>query len=448
MEAIAEINDLACRSIELGDYQVALDVLNSCLGCVKQLKRFRKPVSEGSNTTHTEARHSASKASISRLLKGAKQKLLARSRIIVSPGFVRADKRERSTAKASIMRQRKRRRRHHQNDLHFHTSSTESSNTSSESTIDPSQQSTCSFAISHEPITISSLNNDNSCTHGRTPAQDQEEMEERYFVYRKPLRLSKFQWSQITECYCRNDQRDHKNKNQIAREVELAVSANLIFNIALSHHLIANSTKKELARNIRYNPGLSPDSGDDTDDDDDENGFDEDDMADALQTKQRLKGALRLYELGFRVHTKRVAFVMTYRSQSSRRRMLNSTASIPSLSPLPSISTSIPTSVRRVSLEPTDETPLEGGDREDELKSATRFVLALLNNCAQIHEALGQIEKAQVFQKRLLSFLLVIVDSGESIHDIVGDGPAVDGYLKNVLARTVFDRKTAPAAMA
>jgi len=446
MEAIAEINDLACRSIELGDYQVALDVLNSCLGCVKQLKRFREPLSESSNTTHTTARQNASKASISRLLKGAKQKLLARSRIVVSPSFVRADKRKRSTAKASVMRQRKRPRRHPQNDLHFHTSS---SNTSSESTIDPSQQSTCSCSISHEPITISSSNHDSSCIHSRTPAQDQEEIEERYFVYRKPLRLSKFQWSQITECYCRKDQRNHKHQNQIAREVELAVSANLIFNIALSHHLIANSTKKELARNIRYNPGLSPDSGDDTDDDDDEeNGFDEDDMADALQTEQRLKGALRLYELGFRVHTKRVAFVMTYRSQPSRRRMLNSSASIPSLSPLPSISTSIPTSVRRVSLEPTDETPLEGGDREDELKSATRFALALLNNCAQIHEALGQTDKAQVFQKRLLSFLLVIVDSGESIHDIVGDDPAVDGYLKNVLARTVFDRKTAPAAMA
>jgi hypothetical protein len=72
----------------------------------------------------------------------------------------------------------------------------------------------------------------------------------------------------------------------------------------------------------------------------------------------------------------------------------------------------------------------------------------LLNNCAHIHEALGQTDKALVFQKRLLSFLLVIVDSGESIHEIIGDDPAVDGYLKNVIAGTVFDKDTAPAAVA
>lgn len=454
MEAIAEINDLACHSIELGNYQVALDVLNCCLGCVKKLKRFREPLSGGSNTTDTEARRDAAKASMSRLLKGAKQKLLVRSQVVASPSFFIADKRKRLTAKTSPMRPRKQRRRHP------HTCSSNSPNTSSETSVDPLQHSTCSLSSPHGPT---SSNSDNCCTHGHTPPQDrcqcscrlQEEMEEKYFVSRQPLRLSKFQWSHIKECNLRNDQeREHKHKEQIAREVELAVSANLIFNIALSHHLLAISTKKELARNIRYNPGLSSDSVDDSDDDDFENGFgshdeDEDeDKANSLQTKQRLKGALRLYELGFRVHTKRVALVMTYTSQPRRRRMLNSSPSIPSLSSLPSLSTSFPTSVRRVSLAPDEEAPSEGGDWEDELKSATRFSLALLNNCAHIHESLGQIDKAKIFQKRLLSFLLVIVDSGESIHDIVGDDPSVDGYLKNVLSGTVFDRKTAPAAMA
>jgi len=41
MEDIVEINDLACLSIESGDYYTALDVLNRCLACVKQLKNGR-----------------------------------------------------------------------------------------------------------------------------------------------------------------------------------------------------------------------------------------------------------------------------------------------------------------------------------------------------------------------------------------------------------------------
>lgn len=439
MEVIAEINDLACRSIELGDYQIALDVLNSCLGCVKQLKRFRGPLSGSSNTIDSAETQKATKESVARLLEGAKQKLLARSRAVTNSNFTVAEKRKRSTA---TTRPRKRRRRTPQDDQDFHVPSSETGTTSPSSDVDPSRQSACSFSLSHDCMCVpyhSPLQDCNQCLH------ECQEMEELHFVYRKPLRLTKFQWSRIAECNCGNDrEEDQKHKQQMAREVELAISANLIFNIALSHHLIANTTKKEPKRNTRYYPGLSPDSGDDTDDDDDENGYDSccDDLADSLQTKQRLKGALRLYELGFRVHTKRVSFVM------SRRRHVHSRPS------LPSVSLSLPSSIsipRQVSLLPQDDdasTPSQEGDREDELKSATRFALALLNNCAQIHEALGQNDKAQIFQKRLLSFLLVIVDSGESIHDIIGDDPAVDGYLKNVLAGTVFDRKTAPAAMA
>lgn len=450
MEAIAEINDLTCRSIELGDYRIALDVLNSCLGCVKQLKRFRGPLSESSNTIDSAGTQKAMKESVSRLLEGAKQKLLARSLAVTNSSFTVAEKREKSTA---VTRPRKRRRRAPQDDQDFHVPSSETSITSPSSAVNPSRQSACSFSLSHGPMSVPYRNSGVCSTHGHSQCSHQcQEMEELYFVYRKPLRLTKFQWSRIAECNSENDgEEDQKRKQQMAREVELAISANLIFNIALSHHLIANATKKESKRNTRYNPGLSPDSGDDTDDDDDENGYDSccDDLADSLQTKQRLKGALRLYELGFRVHTKRVSFVM------SRRRSLNSPPSLPSVSmSLPLASMSLPSSIsipRQVSLLPQDDdasSPSQEGDRDDELKSTTRFALALLNNCAQIHEALGQNDKAQIFQKRLLSFLLVIVDSGESIHDIIGDDPAVDGYLKNVLARTVFDKKTAPAAMA
>ncbi len=451
MEAIAEINDLACRSIELGDFQIALDVLNSCLGCVKQLKRFRGPLSESRNTIDSAGTQKATKESVARLLEGAKQTLLARSLAVTNSSFTVAEKRKGSSA---VTRPRKRRRRTSQDDQDFHVPSTETCIPSPSSAVDPSRQSACSFSLSHGTMSVPYRNSGVCSIHGHSQLQDCnqcshqcQEMEEQCFIYRKPLRLTKFQWSRIAECDFENDgQKAQKHKQQMSREVELAVSANLIFNIALSHHLIANATKKELKRNTRYNPGLSPDSGDDTDDDDDddENGYDSccDDIADSLQTKQRLKGALRLYELGFRVHTKRVSFVM------SRRRYLHSHPS------LPSVPLSLPSSIsipRQISLLPQDDDaspPSQEGDREDELKSATRFALALLNNCAQIHEALGQNDKAQIFQKRLLSFLLVIVDSGESIHDIIGDDPAVDGYLKNVLAGTVFDKKTAPAAMA
>jgi len=466
MEAIAEINDLACSSIELGDYHISLDVLNSCLGCVKQLKRFRAPNSESSSID--DKINTAIKATIARTLKAAKEKLISSPRVVVK-------KREAYKASVAITRPQKRRRQPSQGDLEFHTnvvpSSEVSTTTSVKNDVAPSRSSSSVIPSFSESKATSSPKRRTCSSDGDNPRQhflqdrfysENQDTEERYFIYRKPIRLSKLQWSRIAECCCQERrQRDPKHQVQILREVELAVSANLIFNIALSHHMIATSTKSELAWNYRHNLRLSPDSSDETgdsDDDDDSSdsgsgygitGIAEDmSFADSLQTKQRLKGALRLYELGFRVHTKRVAVGMSSKIHLSRRGQLHS-----SYSSIPFATTSLPTAALSPN-EPGARRPSEDrsqgshSDRDDELKSTTRFSLALLNNCAQIYHALGESEKALVFQKRLLSFLLVVVDSGESIHDIIGDEPAVEGYLKNVLAGTVFNKDTAPAAMA
>lgn len=462
MEAIAEINDLACHSIEVGDYQIALDVLNSCLGCVKQLKKFRAPSSE-SSTKGAERRRTATKETIERTLKVGKQKLLDRLRTVTNTNFAVANKRKEYSSSITVTRPRKRRRQRSQNDLTIALPSSDVSTSSIDSPpVAPSRQSSYSFPITPscpESVAASSSNScSSSCQRLLTEhfSCQHQDTEERYFVYRKPIQLSKFQWSRIAECQ-NKEGRDAEQQQQIHREVELAVSANLIFNIALSHHLIASSTKSELAAARNRRLSLSPDSGDDDTDDeeDDDNGCgygslssNEMSVADSLQTKQRLKGALRLYELGFRVHTKRVAFVMSAKTQSSRREYLyNSSSSILSASSSLS-STASPLSPDEPRARRSASSQDRRNDRDDELKSTTRFALALLNNCAHIHNVLGQTEKAKVFQKRLLSFLLVIVDSGESIHDIIGDDPAVDGYLKNVFAATVFDKKTAPAAMA
>jgi hypothetical protein len=303
------------------------------------------------------------------------------------------------------------------------------------------------------------------------------ESEDRYFVYGKPLRLTKFQWSRIAES--QSSLSREGDRQNIDREVELAVSSNLIFNIALSHHIIASSKGTDRRNHRRSRPitpfgtsassdddEISESSEDDTSDDETGCGYDSCDEAtlfNTLRTEQRLKGALRLYELGFRVHTKRVAYV-TSSQQSCRdgspsahaRSTMYPSASASAVSNTPSAN--LTRAHRRLTSSNTlpDESPNNtnhqardpNNDRDNELKSTTRFALALLNNCAHIHQELGQTEKAKVFQKRLLSFLLVIVDSGESIYDIIGDDPAVDGYLKNVFAGTVFDKKTAPAAVA
>jgi len=473
METIAEINDLACRSIEMGDYHIALNVLNSCLGCVKQLKKVRARVLSESTSIAEIRRHKVTKECIVRTLRSAKRKLLDRSSVILEAKLAEGNKRK---IFYSSLRSRKRRRPTNLVDQELYpntvtVSSSEVSATSSDSTLPssryPFSATASATTINHESMTAPLLDNCscNSSTHNaQTLCQLEHKEQQRffrkdtedmYFVYRKPIRLSKFQWDRIAESHCQEDQDgDSNHREEIQREVELAVSANLIFNIALSHHMIASSTKKLGRYHNCESIGLSPDSGEDTDDEDEEeNGCGYGIVADSLETKQRLKGALRLYELGFRVHTKRVAFVMSFQGQPSRRGHLHSAASsIPSApNSLPSVSLSLSSMESQLRPSPNNlrsRRRERNGDCNDELKSTTRFALALLNNCAHIHESLGQSEKAKVFQKRLLSFLLVIVDSGESVHDIIGDDPAVDGYLKNVFAGTVFDQNMAPAAMA
>merc|ERR1711865_273272 len=86
--------------------------------------------------------------------------------------------------------------------------------------------------------------------------------------------------------------------------------------------------------------------------------------------------------------------------------------------------------------------------QDDELRSATRYALALINNCAQIHDELGHPQKAILFRSKLLSFLLMMVDGGESMNEIVCDDVALDGYLKNVFSQTIFKTEIAPAAAA
>jgi len=539
MEVIADINDLACDSIESGDYQTALDVLNCCLGCVKQLKKCRATMTEDrsrdrhshySNSDHNKA----TRENVSMLLKGAKRRLVNRNRhrnrkrsmttafkttadapltvatagnkrkvgVVAPPPTSNADAISTSTSMIAAIdgrTSRKKRRRNAPDDGDVVVDAVNPS---------PETETECSTisVVPGYPVSgttdMTSPNNDNSVRKQQNPPnqyhQEQqkphccpynEAAEDRYFIYRKPLRLTKFQWSRIAECQCTNKlleagvvERNNSNNCQshIDREVELAVSSNLIFNIALSHHLIASTiskgstttttTKQQEALQDKQGPRRSGSSDNDTDDDDESGcGYDssgsDDSSATAdsdssghtntLQTNQRLKGALRLYELGFRVHTKRVAYVASASAAPQPRVPASFYPS--SLATTTATATSVSRPTTAVGAAPWEQqqthnthtsTTTTTTDRDDELRSTTRFALALLNNCAHIHEALGQTEKALVFQKRLLSFLLVIVDSGESIHEIIGDDPAVDGYLKNVIAGTVFDKDTASAAVA
>lgn len=470
MEAIAEINDLACHAIESGQYQTALDVLNCCLGCVKQLKKCRASTADeshshshecnsnnnsnsnsDSNKDIADQRLKTTEETVVRLLKGAKRRLLKRKVLPREP--------------AAAKRPWKRRRRGLQD---IHRTPVEEVDTTT-ATVDV--------------VDTTSSPKNHSCV------KNFEQDEQKYFVYCKPLRMTKFQWSRIAECQAQQESgQEEKQQGRIDREAELAISANLIFNIALSHHLIATTKGTQAGNKNHHKPSqfcprrrndhlhYSNDSSSDeesecSDDDDTASGYDScsshdtSTFADTLHTKQRLKGALRLYELGFRVHTKRVAFVTSSRTllsgSSSPQAFLypSSSSSTPSSLQLPPVPTTAEATARRVSLPPEaaatasaralrPASSSQSTDRDDELKSTTRFALALLNNCAHIHESLGQHDKAKVFQKRLLSFLLVIVDSGESIHDIIGDDPAVDGYLKNVFAGTVFHKDQAPAAVA
>lgn len=442
MEDIAEVNDLACSSIESGDYHVALDVLNRCLACVKQLKNCRVPTTvTGANNTNSDKSKSSSSIvvvgekenneNISTVLREAKQKLLLSSKSNTVTTTTAMLKRKSSaaaaaanattstvTARGMILRPRKRRRNEQEQQQ---------------------QGVECPLLMVPDvaPTTVSASRDYNNNDHQQQCIDVVNVADEGYFVYRKPLRLTESQLIRIAECRefrrRRNSNSNSKSNSigsqcqqrqcQLEREIELAVSSNLIFNIALSHHLIAvTSTENENKENDKNNENTT----------------------DVLRREQRLKGALRLYELGFRVHAKR-------------------TASAAATSPIPMTATAPPSSSSSSSNDTTNTVAVDNNnnnnndnnntllpleDQDDELRSATRYALALINNCAHIHEALGRNDRANVFRNRLLSFLLMMVDGGESMNEIVSDDAALDGYLRNVFSRSIFDTKKAPAAAA
>lgn len=552
MEVIAKINDLACRSIEMGDYQTSLDVLNCCLGCVRQLKNQRTKMGEDEND-RLDGRQKRTKDTISRMLEGAERKIMKRLTVGATStksikkisdkkrkastslpskatGTIRSTVSTTSRGKDVFSRSRKKRRRR----MHNMDSSITSSSVNT--SIAPTMTCASKESVCRSSNTLTDCSDSVATTSQVNPTvrnvrkQDQyqhysqsynqkgcnNEGEENFYVHCKPFRLTKFQWSRIDKYQCSSTsettrmevERERNDQLCIDREVELAVSSNLIFNIALTHHLIARSQEKKEQASLRFL--CDNDDPKDELETDDENGCeyastystnrsgsygennsnsfgsseDEDAASNFLQTEERLRGALRLYELGFRIHTKRVAYVTALQTTSSMPEATPSSlssviSSHPSSSSIPSNVSTTPTAMTALpadrplpprlrmmedrsissssfSSSSSSSTQVSSSssqlilrsDRETELKSTTRFALALLNNCAHIHEKLGQIEKAKIFQKRLLSFLLVIVDSGESIHEIIGEEPVVDGYLKNVFAGTVFDKDTAPAAVA
>ena len=134
------------------------------------------------------------------------------------------------------------------------------------------------------------------------------------FIYRDPMRL---------------------NESDLRTMVDpdLSMSSCLIFNIALCHHLTALEVPH---------------------------------CTQSCMTK-RLKGALKLYELGFHMHSKRGAEGMSM-----------------------------------------------------------NYALALINNCANIYELLGKSDRAQKFYSHMLSSLMMMVDGGEA-----SKVDQLDGYLKN-----------------
>jgi hypothetical protein len=454
MEDIAEINDLACSSIEAGDYHTALDVLNQCLACVKQLKDCRPSLCvEGSRKGRRASLDTDNAVSIA--LKAAKRKLLLSPKVTFTT--------DASAKRTSPMSYCSCHDAPSTNTLSTTATSLTELNTRpkkrrrNEDERDQAQiqeGSECSFTRLSDPSASPIDVNTMWDTFKRLDNEEEYEtiVDGGYFVYRKPLRLSKPQWSRIIQHefrrkYCKNGcecnkkgcdkcQSYKQQQTQLEREIELAISSNLIFNIALSHHLVAISPSRTSTDDSINNSDDDSWDCDCTDCDDEDNGYGCDRESRChlvLRKEQRLQGALRLYELGFRIHAKRAA-----------------TASCSSSTP--SVSTTAPRSrsnstVARADPYPQNHEKKKEND-EDELRSATRYALALINNCANIHEALGDEHRAKMFRDRLLSFLMVIIDGGESIRHIVNDDQTMDGYLNNVFMGTVFQKGAAPAAMA
>ncbi|KAG7337606.1 hypothetical protein IV203_021843 [Nitzschia inconspicua] len=177
-----------------------------------------------------------------------------------------------------------------------------------------------------------------SANHHRRPVNNGSA--NKVFVYRNPLRLTESELS-----------RSHVDP-------EVAMSSNFIFNIALCHHLIALDTFVQ-----------QPPRSD----------------TDLLRHKhciKRLRGALKLYELGFHLHSKK---------------------------------------------------GLEG--------MSMNYALALINNCANIYETLGSTGKAQRFYHHMLSSLMMMIDGGEA--EKVDE---LEGYLRNASRLILGGKNVAAAA--
>lgn len=162
------------------------------------------------------------------------------------------------------------------------------------------------------------------------------------FVYRNPLRLTE------SDLYQPNI------------DPEMTMSSNLIFNIALCHHLIALEMSSLTSSSSSSSPRMIHDK----------------------HCIKRLKGALKLYELGFHMHSKK---------------------------------------------------GVEG--------MSMNYALALINNCANIYEALGSTTKAQRFYNHMLSSLMMMIDGGEA--EKVDE---LDGYLQNASRLILGSENMAAAA--
>jgi hypothetical protein len=143
------------------------------------------------------------------------------------------------------------------------------------------------------------------------------------FIYRNPVRLTE-------------------------SDSEMATSAVLIFNIAICHHLLALDSFEINRRN----------------------------------SIKRLRGALKLYELAFHMHSK----------EGTEGMSLN-------------------------------------------------FSLALINNCAKCYEILGSASKAQRFYDHMLSSLMMLIENGEA-----QKLDQLEGYLLNASRLILSKDVVAPAA--
>jgi hypothetical protein len=156
------------------------------------------------------------------------------------------------------------------------------------------------------------------------------------FVYRNPLRLCAYELTLPNV------------------DKETVLCSNFIFNVALCHHLIAleacSSTYDVVQHDVHY--------------------------------IKRLRGALKLYELGFQLHSKK---------------------------------------------------GVEGMNMN--------FALALINNCANIYEILGCTTKAERFYSHMLSSLMMMIDGGEA--EKVDE---LDGYLQNATRIILRAENAAAAA--